>query len=112
MNSPSSRQVDNASKMRCNITTVQAVRPHAAVWQRLDKGVLVNESANEIIEIPARGYARDLKKSVSKGAVVMVDSMNPTSINIETAQRKRTAGGERSVDPWHRQPKDAWKTHH
>ena len=33
----------------------------------------MNESANEIVEMPARGHKRDLKRSMMKGAVTMVE---------------------------------------
>ena len=60
-----SKQDDNvSSNIRCSMTTIQAVSPSTAVWQRLDKGVFVNEKANEFIEIPAQGNKRDLEKYI------------------------------------------------
>ena len=77
------------------MTTIQAVSPCTAVWQRLDKGVFVNESANEVIEIPARGHKRDLEKSMCKGAVVMTEVRSLG----DTIERKRVADEKRSGDP-------------
>ena len=50
------------------MTTVQSVSPNTGVWERLDRRAFVNEKANEVVEIPARGYAKDMKKSICKGA--------------------------------------------
>ena len=63
---------DNASSnIRCNMTTIEGVSPNA--WKSIERKAFVNESANEIVEIPARGHKRDLKRSIMKGAVTTVE---------------------------------------
>ena len=53
------------------MTTVQGVSPNS--WERIDRKAFVNEGANEVIEILARGHKRDLERSIMKGAVVIVE---------------------------------------
>ena len=53
------------------MTTIEGVSPSA--WRPIERQAFVNESANEVVEILARGHKRDLKRSMTRGAVTMVE---------------------------------------
>ena len=53
------------------MTTIEGVSPNA--WSPIERKALVNESANEVVEIPAGGHKRDLRRSMTQGAVTMVE---------------------------------------
>ena len=68
-------------------------------WESLERRAFVNEGANEVIEIPARGHKRDLEGSMCRGAVIMTRVCASASNLSDTMERKRVADEKRSGDP-------------